>query len=54
MSNRPDFRQVAHGLVEQLITDRRDLHQHPGKAADGEGVGVDAAVRLAARGFDDQ
>src|SRR5687767_13624431 len=29
MSNRPDFRQVAHGLVEQLITDRRDLHQHP-------------------------
>lgn len=29
MSNRPDFRMVAHGLVEQLITDRRDLHQHP-------------------------
>ena len=29
MSNRPDFRHVAHGLVEQLITDRRDLHQHP-------------------------
>lgn len=29
MASRPDFRYVAHTLVEQLITDRRDLHQHP-------------------------
>ncbi len=29
MTSRTDFHMVAHSLVEQLITDRRDLHQHP-------------------------
>lgn len=52
MTDQPDFQMVAHALVEQLITDRRDLHQHPELGFQEYRTAGIVAQRLRALGYE--
>ena len=52
MTTTPDFRLTAHTLYEQMIADRRDLHQHPELAFEEVRTAAIVAERLRELGYD--